>query len=41
MSRFIESLKRLYGAGKITEDKLNEMLKDGKISQAEYDYIIK
>ena len=25
MSRFVESLKRLYKAGKVTEEKLNEM----------------
>ena len=41
MSRFVESLKRLYGAGKISDEKLSEMLTDSKISQEDYDYIIK
>ena len=41
MSRFVESLKRLYKAGKVTEEKLSEMLAGGKITQEEYYYIIK
>ena len=41
MSRFIESLKRLYSVNKITDAKLSEMLTDNKISQEDYDYIMK
>lgn len=40
MSTFVESLKRLYAAGKITTAKLDELLASGKISQEEYNYII-
>ena len=39
MSIFVESLKRLYAAGKITQAKLDELLAAGKISQDEYSYI--
>ena len=39
MSRFVESLKRLYSAGKITEEKLSEMLAEGKITEEELNYI--
>ncbi len=38
--RIINSYKRLYAAGKITQDKLNQMLADGKITQDEYNYIV-
>ena len=41
MSRFVESLKRLYKSGKVTEEKLNKILAGGKITQKEYEYIIK
>ena len=40
MSRFVESLKRLYKSGKVTEEKLNEMLAEGKITEKELNYII-
>lgn len=40
MSRFVESLKRLYKGGKITEEKVAELLAEGKITQEEYDYIM-
>jgi hypothetical protein len=40
MSTLVESLKRLYLAGKVTIDKLNTMLSQNKITQEEYDYII-
>ena len=39
MSTFVESLKRLYIAGRITVEKLDGLLTDGKITQEEYDYI--
>jgi hypothetical protein len=39
MSMFTDSLKRLYDAGRISLEKLQTLLSDGKISQEEYDYI--
>ena len=39
MSVFIESLKRLYKAGKVTVEKLDTLKTEEKISQEEYDYI--
>ena len=41
MSPFILSLKRLYDANRLTMTKLNELLTAGKVSQEEYEYIIK
>ena len=41
MSTMVESLKRLYGQGKVTKAKLDTMLADGKLTQEEYDYIVK
>ena len=40
MSTFVESLKRLYKAGKVTQKKLKELVKKGTITQADYDYIV-
>ena len=40
-SAFVESLKRLYKAGKITEEKLDELVAAGKITAAEKKYIMK
>ena len=40
MSRFVESLRRLYRRGKITEEKVAELLGEGKITQEEYDFIM-
>ena len=40
MSTFVESLKRLYVAEKITLAKVESLLAAGKLEQAEYDYII-
>ena len=40
MSRFVESLKRLYKAGRVTDEKLQALLSNGEITQEEYDYII-
>ena len=36
MRRFVESLKRLYKAGRVTDEKLQTL----EITQEEYDYII-
>ena len=40
MSRFVQSLRRLYKAGKVTEEKLTSMKEAGIITQEEYDFII-
>lgn len=40
MSRFVESLKRLYSAGKITAEKIKDIFISGKIIKEEYDYIL-
>lgn len=40
MRILVESLRRSYRAGKISLDKIKEMLADGKITTAEYDYIV-
>ena len=39
MTEFVESLKRLFKAEKITIEKLEKFLNDGKITQDEFDYI--
>lgn len=40
MRTLAESLKRLYEAGKVTDEKLSQMVTDGKITDEEYQYII-
>lgn len=40
MSILTESLKRLYTAGKVSLEKLQEMMSTNKISLEEYRYII-
>lgn len=40
MRTLVKSLKRLYEQGRITEEKLLEMVDEGKITQEEYDYIV-
>lgn len=42
MSAFVNSLHRLYNKGSkcVTDEYLQSLLKEGKISQDEYDYII-
>ena len=40
MRALVESFRRLYKAGKITEEKVAELLAEGKITQEEYEYII-
>lgn len=41
MRSFVESLKILYSREpkEVTEEKLNQLLTDEKLSQEEYDYI--
>ena len=40
MSTFVESLKRLFKAKKVTKKKLKAILDSEKITQEEFDYII-
>lgn len=40
MSQFAQSIKRLYQSGRINLDKVKALLADGKITVAEYDWMI-
>lgn len=40
MRTLIESLKRLYNAGRITEEQLSRMAEENKITDKEVQYII-
>lgn len=40
MSRKVESLKRLYKAGRMTAERLQHLKNVGEITQIEYEYII-
>ena len=40
MSTLVESLKRLYTSKKVTDEKLKDMVAQGKITQEEYEYIV-
>ena len=40
MRTFVESLRRLYKANRITIEKLQAFLSEGKINEEEYAYII-
>lgn len=40
MRQLVESLKRLYEQGKVTKDKLAQMVKENKITQEEFDFIV-
>jgi hypothetical protein len=40
MSAFVQSLKRLYAAERITQQKLTELQTNGKITQEELNYIL-
>jgi hypothetical protein len=40
MNTFIESLKRLYSQNKITIQKLDALLAEGKITQSQYDEVV-
>lgn len=41
MTEFVESLKRLYQNGKITDEKIKRLLESRKISNEEFEYIKK
>ena len=40
MSQLIESLKRLYKNGRISKEKLLQMISEGKITKVDFKYII-
>lgn len=40
MRRFVESLKRLYKSGRITEERVQQLLDNEEITQDEYNYIL-
>lgn len=40
MSRFVQSLKRLYRAEKITKTRIDALVDNSEITQEEYEYII-
>ena len=40
MRQFVESLRRLYKVGRVSLDKIREYVASGKITSAEYDYIV-
>lgn len=39
MSSFVESLARLYRAGRLTQEQLKKLLTAKKITQKEYEFI--
>lgn len=41
MRVFIEPIKRLYTKGSITIEQLEDRLNNGKLTQEEFDYIVK
>ena len=40
MNIFVKSLQRLYHSGRVTGARITELLKENKIIQEDYDYII-
>ena len=40
MRKLVESLRRLYRAGKVSDETLREMVSGGTITESEYDYIV-
>lgn len=40
MSPFAQSIKRLYQSGRITLDKVKALVREGKLTTAEYDWIV-
>lgn len=41
MRQFVESLRRLYKASRVSLDKIKEYVASGKITPSEYDYIVR
>lgn len=40
MTILVESIKRLYNDGKVTAEKIKQLLAEKKINKEEYDYIV-
>ena len=40
MSQFAQSIRRLYQSGRITLDKVKELVAEGKLTTAEYVWIV-
>jgi hypothetical protein len=40
MSQFAQSIRRLYQSGRISLDIVKALLADGKLTTAEYDYVV-
>ena len=40
MSKITKSMKRLYDKGLMSKEQIDKALSDGKITRAEYDYIL-
>ena len=40
MRALVESLKRLYKSGRSNKEKVDELFKNGKITEEEYNYIL-
>lgn len=40
MRTLVQSLKRLYNKGTVTEKKIHSMTEEGKLTPEEYEYII-
>lgn len=40
MNQFVESMKRLYESGRLSEKKIVELFESGKISEKEKGYIL-
>lgn len=40
MNQFVESMKRLYADGKVSEKKIVDLCKNGKITEVELNYIL-
>ena len=40
MSQFAQSIKRLYQSGRVTLNKVKELLAEGKLTTTEYDWVV-
>ena len=40
MRALVESLRRLYKSSRINKEKVDELFKNGKITEEEYNYIL-
>jgi hypothetical protein len=40
MRTLVQSLKRLYAKGSVTQEKIHTMVEEGKLTEEEYEYIV-